>query len=280
MREFGGRLRPLFGAVLAIGIAARALAARDPRAPLDLVLSVSVADKSGQPVDKARVMTEGAHGASATTGNDGRCSIRIPLGRPADLSPKPFTVEVRAQAHGERLALAEGSDALRVELTVTGTTANGARVRVRSTSARCKVRIWLRAAIAMFATAALCVVALPSGAGVETRRFTAEQTVEVAGISHGGSTHAADPPAATATKTSASGGAPAGAAGVGAAGATGHAPPPAVPQGSAGSKSAAPVKPTVDGATMQTTRMLPHPISTASGTASPSRPSSAKICAL
>ena len=258
IRGFRGRLRPLSAALLAIGLASSPALARDPRAPLDLVLTVSVADKSGQPVGKARVTTEGAHGATAMTGSDGRCAIRIPLGKPADLSSKPLTVEVRAQAHGERLALAEGSDVLRVELTVTGTTAAGARVRVRATSERAAAAVAeaLTRADNAPASCDVAFIGLPNSAGAEASRFTAEQTVEVAGLSRRGSSHAAaDPPAASATKSSATGAA---------AGAAGHAAaPPAGTQGSAGSKSTAPVKPTVVGTTMQTTRTLPHPISTA-----------------
>src|SRR5262249_17352471 len=108
-----------------------AMAALDAARPLDLVVHARVADGTGWPIPRARVIAEGAHGAGALTGDDGRCAFRIPLGAPGDLAAHPVWIALRASARGRRVAFADGSDALRLDVRVMS---DGA-VRVRSNQA-------------------------------------------------------------------------------------------------------------------------------------------------
>src|SRR5262249_35228563 len=108
-----------------------AIAALDAARPLDLVVHARVADETGWPIPRARVTAEGARGAGALTGDDGRCAFRVPLGAPRDLTSHPVTLALRASARGRRVAFADGSDALRLEVRVT----SDGNVRVRSNQA-------------------------------------------------------------------------------------------------------------------------------------------------
>ena len=124
-----------FSAIAAIAASAafgllvplRAIAALDPAQPLELVVQARVADETGSPIPGARVTAEGGRGASALTGDDGRCTFRVPLGAAHDLAAHPVTLALRAQAGGRRVAFVDGSDALRLEIAI-----GGAQVRVRS----------------------------------------------------------------------------------------------------------------------------------------------------
>ena len=109
--------------------------AADPRAALDLVVTARVVDDTGWPIHHARVSAEGGRGASAQTGSDGHCALRAPIGAPRDLATHPIAITLRARAHGERLTFVDGSDALRIDLSIVGAAPGGAIVRVRSNSA-------------------------------------------------------------------------------------------------------------------------------------------------
>lgn len=112
-----------------------ALLARAPLAhaaldtPRTLVVRGRVLKADGSPLAGARLSARGTVTVSALSDDRGRYSFTAAMGAPVALKHGAFTIELRAEASGSRLAFAAGGPALAIEVSVVSGTD---RVRVRS----------------------------------------------------------------------------------------------------------------------------------------------------
>lgn len=110
--------------------AASAHAALDT--PRTLVVRGRVLKADGSPLAGARISARGTVTVAAISDDRGRFSINAPMGAPVSLKRGAFTIEIRAESNGSRLAYAAGGPALAIEVSAVGGTD---RVRVRSNAA-------------------------------------------------------------------------------------------------------------------------------------------------
>jgi hypothetical protein len=108
------------------------LAAPPPAAALRLVVTGSVTEPGGRPVPGARVVLEGAPGASALTDAAGRYALAPTLAGPT--AAAPLRLVLRAAHRGWNLALPSGAPALVLELRRAGS-GDTTRTEVRSSDA-------------------------------------------------------------------------------------------------------------------------------------------------
>jgi hypothetical protein len=100
--------------------------------PRTLVVRGRVLKADGSPLAGARLSARGTVTVSALSDDRGRYSITASMGAPVALKRGAFTIEIRAEANGSRLAYAAGGPALAIEVSQVG---GSDRVRVRSNAA-------------------------------------------------------------------------------------------------------------------------------------------------
>ncbi len=96
-----------------------------------LVVRGIVLAPDGSPLPGAHITARGSANLSALTDPRGRYTLSVPIGSAASLRRGAFSLEVRAEESGRRLALGAGAPALAVEVSLAP---GGSRVRVRSNS--------------------------------------------------------------------------------------------------------------------------------------------------
>ncbi len=100
-----------------------------------LVLRGRVADRSGWPLERVRLVLDGSRHGATSTDAQGRYTLVATLGTPRDLARAPFALTLVAERKGWDLRLADGSDRMRLELRVAFEEPGGARCELRSNHA-------------------------------------------------------------------------------------------------------------------------------------------------
>ncbi|HTM57255.1 MAG TPA: hypothetical protein VL123_02445, partial [Candidatus Udaeobacter sp.] len=89
---------------------------------IQFAVNARVVDATGWPIENVRVSIAGSSSASEVTGTNGRALLRVPIGTPAEIAAHTVELTVEAGEKKPAYALTDGSAALRIEIASTGQT--------------------------------------------------------------------------------------------------------------------------------------------------------------